>query len=133
MGYSDIGSYGSEIRTPNLDGMADTGLRFSQMYNYARCCPSRATLLTGISPHRAGIGHMVGDLGVPGYSGFLNDECVTVAEALKVAGYRTLMSGKWHVGGEYDLQCPDSWTPGDPGHPTPRQRLSAWICDSVYL
>ena len=66
MGYSDIGSYGSEIRTPNLDGMADTGLRFSQMYNYARCCPSRATLLTGISPHRAGIGHMVSDLGVPG-------------------------------------------------------------------
>ena len=97
MGYSDIGAYGSEIRTPSLDRLADGGLTFSQMYNYARCCPSRAALLTGLSPHRAGIGHMVNDLELPGYEGYLNASCATVAEVLRDAGYRTLMSGKWRV------------------------------------
>ena len=69
MGYSDIGCFGSEIRTPNLDSLAEGGLRFSQMYNSARCCPSRAALLTGLNPHQAGVGHMVANLGVPEYQG----------------------------------------------------------------
>ena len=105
MGYSDIGCYGGEIRTPNLDGLASNGLRFTQFYNAARCCPTRASLLTGLYAHQAGIGHMTSeneelrfDLGYPGYRGFLNRSCVTIAEALRPAGYRTLMAGKWHVG-----------------------------------
>lgn len=98
MGFSDIGCYGSEIATPHLDALAKGGIRFTQFYNTPRCCPSRATLLTGLYPHQAGVGHMVGDYGVPGYRGFLNDRCVTLAEALRPAGYTTLMSGKWHVG-----------------------------------
>ena len=98
MGYSDLGCYGSEIHTPTLDGMAKRGIRFTQFYNTPRCCPSRASLLTGLYPHQAGIGHMVGNYGIPAYQGFLNGRCVTIAEALRPAGYRTLMSGKWHVG-----------------------------------
>ena len=98
LGYSDIGCYGSEISTPNLDALAAQGLRFRQFYNAARCCPTRASLLTGLYPHQAGVGHMVGDRGVPAYQGFLNESCVTIAEVLKDAGYTTLMSGKWHVG-----------------------------------
>jgi len=98
MGYSDLGCYGAEIRTPNLDRMAERGLLFSQFYNTPRCCPSRASLLTGLYPHQGGIGHMTGDYNRPGYRGFLNDRCVTIAEALRLGGYRTLMSGKWHVG-----------------------------------
>ncbi|MBP7052496.1 MAG: arylsulfatase [Phycisphaerae bacterium] len=98
MGYSDIGSYGGEVHTPNLDRLAMGGLRFSQFYNAARCCPTRASLLTGLYPHQAGIGHMVADQGHPAYQGYLNDRCLTIAEALKPAGYHTLMAGKWHVG-----------------------------------
>jgi arylsulfatase A-like enzyme len=98
MGYSDIGCYGGEVNTPNLDLLAAGGLRFSQFYNAARCCPTRASLLTGLYPHQAGVGHMVENRGYPAYQGYLNDHCVTIAEALKSAGYRTLMSGKWHVG-----------------------------------
>jgi arylsulfatase len=98
MGFSDIGCYGSEIATPNLDSLAANGLRFTQFYNSARCCPTRAALLTGLYPHQAGVGHMVEDLGQPGYRGFLNDSCVTIAEVLKPAGYHPLMVGKWHVG-----------------------------------
>jgi len=100
MGYSDIGCYGGEVHTPHLDRLAAGGLRFTQFYNGARCCPTRASLLTGLYAHQAGIGHMVGDRGYPAYQGYLNQECVTIAEALKPAGYRTLMSGKWHVGEE---------------------------------
>ena len=122
MGYSDIGCFGSEIRTPNLDSLAAGGLRFSQMYNAARCCPSRAALLTGLNPHQAGVGHMVADLGVPEYQGYLKENAVTIAEALKADGYSTFMSGKWHVGGDYNLADPDSWTPSAPGFPTPTQR-----------
>lgn len=98
MGFSDIGCYGSEIATPNLDRLAANGLRFTQFYNTARCCPTRASLLTGLYSHQAGVGHMVGNLGTPAYQGYLNDRCVTIAEALKPGGYRTLMVGKWHVG-----------------------------------
>lgn len=97
MGYSDIGCYGSEISTPNLDGLAESGLRFTQFYNTARCCPTRASLLTGLYPHQAGIGHMMGDYGHEGYRGDLNKNCVTIAEVMKTANYRTYMSGKWHV------------------------------------
>jgi len=97
MGYSDIGCYGGEIRTPNLDKLAANGLRFTQFYNTARCCPTRASLMTGLYSHRAGVGHMTADRGHDGYRGDLNTECVTIAEALKPAGYGTYMTGKWHV------------------------------------
>lgn len=106
MGFSDIGCYGSEIETPNIDRLAANGLRFRQFYNAARCCPTRASLLTGLYPHQAGMGNMVsfGD-GVPGpYQGYLNDRCVTLAEALKPAGYRSYCAGKWHVG-----ELPEHW------------------------
>ena len=98
MGFSDIGCYGSEIPTPHLDALAAGGLRFTQFYNTGRCCPTRASLLTGLYSHQAGVGHMTEDKGVPGYRGRLNDQCVTIAEVLKPAGYFTAMSGKWHVG-----------------------------------
>lgn len=97
MGFSDIGCYGSEIDTPNLNGLAENGLRFTQFYNTARCCPTRASLLSGLYPHQAGVGHMMNDRGYDGYRGDLNRNCVTIAEALGPAGYRTYMSGKWHV------------------------------------
>ena len=103
MGFSDIGCYGGEIDTPNLDRLAAGGLRFTQFYNAGRCCPTRASLLTGRHPHQVGIGHMTEPpqqpLGFTGaYQGYLNDNCVTVPQVLRGAGYHTLMSGKWHVG-----------------------------------
>ncbi len=97
MGFSDIGCYGGEIRTPNLDALAENGLRFTQFYNTARCCPTRASLLTGLYPHQAGVGHMMADQGHDGYRGDLNRRCVTLAEALKPAGYAAYAVGKWHV------------------------------------
>lgn len=97
MGYSDIGCYGGEIETPNLDRLAEGGVRFTQFYNTARCCPTRASLLTGLHPHQAGVGHMMDDRGLEGYRGRLNGSCVTLAELLKPAGYRTYAAGKWHV------------------------------------
>jgi arylsulfatase A-like enzyme len=97
MGYSDIGCYGGEIRTPNLDSLAGKGLRFTQFYNTARSCPTRASLLTGLHPHQAGVGHMVENRGNAHYQGSLNKNCVTIAEVLKTAGYSTYMAGKWHV------------------------------------
>lgn len=97
MGYSDIGCYGGVINTPVLDGLAEKGLRFTQFYNTARCCPTRASLLTGLYPHQAGIGHMVEDRGSAAYSGDLSTNALTIAEVLKQVGYSTYMSGKWHV------------------------------------
>ncbi|MCE9632075.1 MAG: arylsulfatase [Planctomycetia bacterium] len=97
MGFSDLGCYGSEIETPNLDRLARGGLRFTQFYNTARCCPTRASLLTGLYPHQAGVGHMETDRGLPGYRGDLNDRCATVAEALAPAGYTSYAAGKWHL------------------------------------
>ncbi|MBU6238625.1 MAG: arylsulfatase [Planctomycetes bacterium] len=97
IGFSDIGCYGGEIRTPNLDSLAAGGLRFTQFYNTARCCPTRASLLTGLYPHQAGIGHMMEDKGIPSYRGNLSTSCRTLAEMLKPAGYRSYATGKWHV------------------------------------
>lgn len=97
MGYTDIGCYGSEIDTPVLDRLAGKGVRFTQFYNTSRCCPTRASLLTGLYSHQAGIGLMTGDRGYDAYRGDLNRRCVTLAESLGLAGYRNYMSGKWHV------------------------------------
>lgn len=101
LGFSDLGCYGGEVRTPVLDKMARQGVRMTQMYNSARSCPSRANLLTGLYPHQTGLGHM--DATRPawpkGYAGFRsNSDNVTIAEVLKGAGYFTAMSGKWHLG-----------------------------------
>ena len=122
MGFSDIGCYGGEISTPNLDALAANGVRFRNFYNAARCCPTRASLMTGLYPHQTGVGHMTGRYTkdgevIPSYQGDLNTNCVTIAEALKPAGYTTLMSGKWHVTPAVD---PDKVEPEK--HNWPRQR-----------
>jgi arylsulfatase len=98
MGFSDVGCYGSEIKTPNIDSLAANGIRFTHFRNTARCCPSRTSLLTGLYAHQAGVGHMVNPRpSLPGYQGDLNQSCVTIAQVLKASGYQTMMSGKWHV------------------------------------
>ncbi len=108
MGYSDIGCYGGEIPTPNLDRLAAGGVRLSQFYNTARCSPSRASLLTGLHPHQTGIGILTEDQRPYGYPGTLNDRCVTLAEVLGSGGYATYMSGKWHLCGQVDRPH-DAW------------------------
>jgi arylsulfatase len=112
MGYSDIGCYGGEIETPNLDGLARNGLRFSQFYNTARCSPSRASLLTGLHPHQTGIGVLTYDCGPEGYAGNLNHNCVTIPQVLGTNHYKTYMSGKWHIASSL-VEPTDTW---------PRQR-----------
>ncbi len=98
LGYCDLGCYGGEISTPNLDRLADNGLRLTRFYSTGRCCPSRASILTGQYPHRVGIGHKVADLGRPGYRGRIPDDAVTIAQVLETADYRSFISGKWHIG-----------------------------------
>lgn len=106
LGFSDLGCYGGEIATPNIDGLARRGVRFTQFYNGARCCPSRAALLTGLYPHQAGVGDMVDAyaakqrerLASPAYSDHLRADVPTLGELLRAAGYRTFMVGKWHLG-----------------------------------
>ena len=115
MGFSDLGCYGGEIDTPNIDALAAGGVRFSQFTNSARCCPTRASLMTGLHPHQTGVGHMSNSptkqrpADPPAYQGYLNRNCATIGELLRPAGYTTLMSGKWHLG----FHARDRW---------PRQR-----------
>lgn len=114
MGFSDLGCYGSEIATPNLDSLAAGGVRFTQFHNTARCCPTRASLMTGLAPHQAGIGHMTRELdsaaaaeAIPAaYQGHINDRCVTLAQMAGSAGYATLMAGKWHLAGKDQADWP---------------------------
>ena len=114
MGWSDIGCYGGEVDTPNLNTLAEGGVRFTQFYNTGRCCPTRATLLSGTYAHQAGIGHMMGNRNLPGYKGDLNKNVRTIAEVMKTAGYATYMAGKWHVTPKIQ--------PGGPRDNWPRQR-----------
>ncbi len=122
IGFANLGHMGSEIRTPNIDAMARQGAVLTSMYNCARCCPTRASLLTVLYPHQAGIGHMGANLGTAAYQGDLRDDAATIEERLHANGYRTLMSGKWHVGGDLWAKRVDKWRPGDPDRPTPLQR-----------
>ena len=108
LGYSDVGCYGGEIRTHNIDRLGRSGVRFSQFFNTARCSPSRASLLTGLHPHQTGIGILTDDDGPGGYRGSLNDRCATLAELLRGDGYATGMSGKWHLSAN-PTEPSDSW------------------------
>ncbi|QEC51665.1 arylsulfatase [Anseongella ginsenosidimutans] len=120
LGFSDLGCYGGEIQTPHLDSLAENGLRFSQFYNTSRCCPSRASLLTGLYNHQAGIGHMTTDEQREGYRGHLLKSSVTLAEVLKSAGYHTGMTGKWHVSNTVVQENPEkqlAWLNHQEFHP----------------
>ncbi|MDB5327601.1 MAG: arylsulfatase family protein, partial [Phycisphaerales bacterium] len=105
-GYSDLGCFGSEISTPNIDSLAKDGVAFTQFYNQSRCCPTRAALLTGRWPHQVGIGEMIDGYAKgarekansPAYDDHLSIASPTIPELLRPAGYTTLMSGKWHLG-----------------------------------
>ena len=105
LGYSDLGCFGSEIETPCLDQLSLQGVRMTQLYNTARCCSTRASLLTGLYPHQAGVGAMSVDNGKPGYRGFLTERAVCVANLLKETGYQTFMTGKWHLRGSGNQDC----------------------------
>jgi len=103
MGFSDIGCYGGEVPTPNLDRLAAGGVRFTQFYNAARCSPTRASLLTGLYPHQTGMGWLDNRVepASRGIHGKLLPRCVTIAEVLRDAGYFTAMTGKWHLGQQH--------------------------------
>lgn len=103
LGYSDLGAFGGEIPTPNLDRLAQDGVRLTDFHTAPTCSPTRAMLLTGADHHVAGLGTMAelqapNQLGLPGYEGYLRRDVATVAERLAPQGYRTLYSGKWHLG-----------------------------------
>lgn len=108
MGFSDLGCYGSEIATPNLNSLAMHGLRFTEFYNSSVCCSTRASLMTGLYPHQAGMGNMTRDMGPdkPGYRGRLTSRCVTIGEVLGSARYQTFQTGKWHLGAKTKEQWP---------------------------
>ncbi len=139
MGYSDIGSYGGEISTPHLDRLAFNGIRFTQFYNTAKCFPTRASLMTGLYSHQVGMGTQPGNF---------DKNCVTIAQVLQSAGYRTLMSGKWHgtdlpVNMGFDRYyglvdgAVNYWNPGEkrPEEPMPGRKLlmypRTWAIDSL--
>ena len=120
LGYSDLGCYGGEINTPNLDKISKQGVQFKQFYNVSRCCPTRASLLTGLYNHDAGIGDMTTPQNGSGYRGYLGKNTVTIAEVLKGAGYRTAMTGKWHVSNtivQKDAQDQMNWLNHKTEHP----------------
>jgi len=120
LGFSDVGCYGSEIHTPNIDYMAAHGIKYTRFYNTSRCCPTRASLLTGLYNQRAGIGNMTDKEDEPGYLGHLSENSVTIAEVLKNAGYHTAMSGKWHVSntiGQKDAKEQMKWLNHQSEHP----------------
>ena len=129
MGFSDIGCFGGEIQTPNLDKLAANGLRFTQFYNCARCCPTRASLMTGQYPHKVGLARNGQSLTRSG---------ITIAEALKQAGYNTAMAGKWHLSKTNSLKDPklhQKWLDHqyDPGHPFAPLETSDVLCDQILF
>lgn len=120
LGFSDLGSFGGEIQTPNLDWLASQGIKFTQFYNTSRCCPTRASLLTGLYNHQARIGQMTTDTGQEAYRGHISNSAVTIAEVLKSSGYHTGMVGKWHVSNTVVQDTPEkqlAWLNHQEQHP----------------
>lgn len=108
MGYSDLSCFGSEVPTVNIDRLANEGARFTQFYNGARCCPTRASLLTGTYAQQSGVGYMTANWGEGAYQGHLSDDVLTMGEVMKANGYTTFHTGKWHVGNRKNEQTPSN-------------------------